>query len=199
MKYSQNNEEQIIANYFGNHKGTFLSLGENDGETLSNVRSLAIKGWNGLCVEPAPMPFYKLSKLYKNSKVKCLQFAITDYSGHIDFYHSGNHIGSGDTDLISTTEPVELLRWPDVHFTKTSVPCITFADLLKKTKFKIFDFISIDIEGAELKVLPQIDFTKLETKLVCVEYNGKNKMLFDKIFNKFTLIHQNQENLIYGK
>lgn len=198
--YSQNNEEKIIANYFGQHKGTFLSLGENDGQTFSNVRQLALDGWSGLCVEPAPTPFEKLKKLYqKNSKVKCLQYAITDYSGKIDFFHSGTHLNNGDTDLISTTEPVELLRWPDVQFTKTSVHCLTFSELLKKTKFKEFDFISIDIEGAELKILPSINFTALSTKLVCVEYNGKNKQLFNKIFSSFTLIHQNAENLIYGK
>jgi hypothetical protein len=36
--YSQNNEEQLILDYFGPvFKGTCLDLGANDGETLSNT------------------------------------------------------------------------------------------------------------------------------------------------------------------
>ena len=36
MNYSQNNEQNIILNYFKNYKGTLLDLGANDGITFSN-------------------------------------------------------------------------------------------------------------------------------------------------------------------
>ena len=49
--YSQNNEEEIILNFFKEKKGIFLDLGAYDGIGLSNTRALAEKGWKGVCVE----------------------------------------------------------------------------------------------------------------------------------------------------
>lgn len=46
MGYSQGNEEEVILNYFGDFKGVFLSIGENNGIDLSNVRQLAVDGWS---------------------------------------------------------------------------------------------------------------------------------------------------------
>ena len=49
MRFSQNQEEDVILKYFEYLPvGTFLSIGENDGQTLSNVRALAEKGWHGV-------------------------------------------------------------------------------------------------------------------------------------------------------
>ena len=42
MRYSQNNEQDIILQYFGNRKGFFLDIGANDGITLSNTYALLI-------------------------------------------------------------------------------------------------------------------------------------------------------------
>ncbi len=39
QNYSQNQEQQVILDYFGNKVGRLLSIGENDGETLSNSRA----------------------------------------------------------------------------------------------------------------------------------------------------------------
>jgi len=50
--YSQNNEQQVILDYFGEHYiGTFLDLGCNDGQTFSNTRALALNGWSGVLVD----------------------------------------------------------------------------------------------------------------------------------------------------
>ena len=43
--YSQNNEEQVILDYFGNKIGNLLDIGANDGITLSNSRKLIELGW----------------------------------------------------------------------------------------------------------------------------------------------------------
>ena len=66
--YSQNNEEQIILNYFSGKKGTFLDIGANDGVTLSNVRALAELGWKGALIEPSKISYDKAVKNYKDYK-----------------------------------------------------------------------------------------------------------------------------------
>lgn len=189
--HSQNGEQKIILEYFRPPSwpyliGTFLSIGENDGEMLSNVRALALMGWKGVCVEPAPVAFSKLSALYTPdnpawvSDVKCIQAAITTQDGPVDFYDSGTHLKKGDTSLLSTTRPEELERWKRSGevFTKTTVRGITFATLVKETGMTHADFISIDAEGADYSILTQIDLQAVGCRMLCVETNGKDNQKF---------------------
>lgn len=205
--YSQNNEQKHILNYFERNptKRCALSLGENDGITLSNVRALLLGNWNGILVEPAAEAYSKLAKLYNNDySVITVNAAIAQTDGPIDFYDCGSHLGKGDTSLLATTNPAELARWKKSGevFTKTTVRGITFNTLMAETGVSHFDFISIDCEGVDYQVLSQIDLTKTGTSLVCVEYNGKEPQKYLDYCAKHGLtkvVHRNFENLIIGK
>lgn len=201
QNYSQNNEQGIILNYFGDFVGTYLDLGANDGITLSNTYALYKNGWNGVCVEASPKAYQRLLENQPNSK--CLEVAIGSYDGEIILNESGELLGNGDTSLVSSTKPEEMKRWSSLNmaFKPINVRCITFNTLLKETNITGIDFLSIDIEGMELDVLPQIDFNKLGTRLACIEFNGKDKNRYDEIMFPigFKVIHQNSENLIYAK
>lgn len=202
--YSQGKEEEVILNYFKDRKGVFLSIGENDGITFSNVRQLAKNGWGGVCVEPSPSAFYVLSNLYKhNSKVDIINRAISTERGVVDFYDSGEHLGIGDTSLLSTINKDEVNRWKGTKnkFNLISCSCITFDDIFLGTDYKKFNFISIDIEGSELSILPMINFELLKTEMLCVEWNSKDKDKYNSIITPFglKLIFENNENLIYAK
>lgn len=62
--YSQNNEEQFIAEFFKDRdRGKLLDIGAYDGINLSNTRRLMELGWHGVFVEPAP---HNLSQLMLN-------------------------------------------------------------------------------------------------------------------------------------
>src|ERR1043165_6951227 len=113
MKYSQNNEEQIIGSYFGSFVGHLLSLGENDGETLSNSRALIKKGWTADLVEPSPIAFLKHVNLYDCDlkRIRLHQEAIGNASGKAPFWESGTLLKSGDASLVSTLVPKEMDRW----------------------------------------------------------------------------------------
>lgn len=211
--FSQNNEQKHILNYFfqvgapptTNRQRCVLSLGENDGETLSNSRALILSGFMAVLVEPAEKAFDKLSQLYKGrTQIKCVNAAIAQTDGPIDFYDCGSHLGKGDTSLLATTNPAEIARWKKSGevFTKTTVRGITFNTLMAETGVSHFDFISIDCEGVDYQVLSQIDLTKTGTSLVCVEYNGKEPQKYLDYCAKHGLtkvVHRNFENLIIGK
>lgn len=207
--FSQSGEQKHILNYFnfGRKVGTLLSCGENDGITLSNARALIELGFRAVLVEPATTAFAKLSKLYEydnNQNVKCVNAAIAQTDGPIDFYDCGSHLGKGDTSLLATTNPAEIARWKKSGevFTKTTVRGITFNTLMAETGVSHFDFISIDCEGVDYQVLSQIDLTKTGTSLVCVEYNGKEPQKYLDYCAKHGLtkvVHRNFENLIIGK
>lgn len=204
MIFSQNNEQEVILDYFKNQpEGTFLSIGENDGETLSNVRALALNGWSGVCVEPAPDPFQKLEKLYEGSKVLVYECAIGKENGKFPFHVSGTHLKKGDSGLLSTLEESEMKRWKGTEqFIETEVEVYTWKSFYGGCGMEAFDFISIDAEGLDYFILNQMDLKAMGTKLGCVEWNSNKqaKSAFHSIFTHFGMkqIHINAENLIYG-
>jgi len=204
MNFSQNNEQEVILDYFKNQpEGCFLDIGANDGQTLSNSRALALSGWSGVCVEPAPDPFQKLETLYDGSKVLVFECAIGKENGKMPFHISGSHLHKGDSGLLSTLEPDEMKRWQGTEqFVESEVDVLTWPSFYAGCSVKTFDFISIDAEGLDFFILKEMNLKEMATKLVCVEYNSnKNlKSAFHSIFTHFGMrqIHTTFENLIYG-
>jgi len=200
MRYSQNNEQDIILNYFKGNTGCFLDIGANDGITLSNTYGLTLDGWQGTLVEASPSAYAKLKETHRGTRyLQFIHAAATDYNGEITLHESGEHLGVGDTALLSSTYKGETYRWKKETFTEVTVPAINFETLLGLSQIKKFDFISMDCEGCEICLLEQMDLKALGCKLVCVEYNGKDQHLYDAIVlpQGYKLLHKNGENLIY--
>lgn len=176
-RYSQGIEQDIILSYFGNRRGVFLDLGANDGKTLSNTHHLALVGWKGVCVEPSQTAFTALQKLYKDKEhIECMNVAICATEGTVPFHESGSHLGRGDTALLSTTKAEEMDRWKNSGevFTETEAQCVTFDGILQRTDHRKFDLISIDVEGADLEALVQIDLKEVGCKMLIVEVNERD-------------------------
>lgn len=202
--YSQGNEQETIGNYFTDTIGTFLDLGSNNGIIYSNVVALALKDWKGYCVEASLEAFLELKVNYKKfPKVELFNFAVTaEQEGEIDFWESGTHLNEGDVSLLSTTHESELKRWEGSNnaFEKTKAIAVPFEKFYESIGKPQIDMISSDIEGNDLEVARKMDFKAMGTKLVCIEWNSKDKHLYDEIFlpHGFKLIHSNPENLIYA-
>lgn len=204
MKYSQNNEDQIISDYFTDKNISLLSIGENDGKTLSNVLRSIEDGANAVLVEPSLTAFYKMKELHKdNKRVQLFNVAIAEEFGTFDFFESGSHLGKGDTSLLSTLDEKEIDRWKASGevFNKTKTVAFTFSGLLELCKKDKFDLISIDAEGYDLKILKQIDLTKIGCKMLIIETNGVNDSEFIDYCksHKMKLYTSNHENLIFIK
>lgn len=199
MGYSQNLEEEVILKYFDGYVGTFISLGENDGLTFSNVRALAERGWTGVMIEPDPEAFERLQKLYEGHKgLYTYNYAISDTNGKKFLQKSDSLLKTGDTGLVSTFNASEMKRFHgSVNYTPTEVQVYTWGTARNRWSIRNFDFITLDIEGDELRVLPSIDLTN--TKMICIEFNGRQdlKLEYEKYLEGFKLIYTSAENLIY--
>lgn len=203
MRHSQNLEEDVILKYFGDFKGTFLDLGANDGQTLSNTRALAKLGWCGCLVEPSPDPFRKLKALYENDKKGCFYLyncAVGTHNGSAPLHDSGTLLKVGDTGLVSTLVKEETDRFKaTVSYTDIDVKVFRWKTLLNRFTKKQFDFISIDIEGLDLDILRQIDLS--EVKLLTIEWNSKENVRkeileYTSKFGMNKVIYTSGENLI---
>jgi FkbM family methyltransferase len=201
MKYhSQNDEEKVILDYFGDFKGTFCDIGANDGETFSNTRALAMKGWSGAYIEASPKAYDKLFLLESYGHTFKTSVAIGARKRKIILHESGELVGRDDVALVSTVHKHEMDRFrKTVNYQPIEVECITWYDFLRSSPWQIFHFISMDIEGSELEVLPQMDLT--DVKMFCIEWNSKPelKKAYEPYFEGFKLIHTTGENLIWAR
>jgi len=206
--YSQNNEEQILLDYFknsNNHAMHLLDVGANDGITFSNSARLIELGWNATLLEPSPLAFEKLQKNHADKpNVKCLNYGISALGGKNLFYESGGFENGLDVALVSTLDKNETKRWGNsVEFKEIEAEFITYQEFVNDNKGCVFHFITIDIEGYDWLLLQQMDLNALGCQLLIIEWNGNldngNKMITH--CNNFGLkeISRNAENLIFAR
>lgn len=195
MKYSQNNEQEFILNYFGEHIGKFIDIGAYDGVTFSNVRALAERGWSGTCYEADAKIYNNLVQNYKAfGKVKCEYCAVSTYNGTILFYGSNG-------DAVGTTSPQHIEKWKSSVTFENSIPvaCYDVNELIEKDKDAIF--INIDVEGTNKALFDHIkDENFSRFKMICIEHDGYHNDINRRLKTLgFTEIYLNGENGIYAK
>lgn len=204
--YSQNLEQKVINDYYPSwFTGTVLDIGANDGKTLSNSLALIEKGWMGVLVEPDKNAYQKLWELHsgkQSNSVYMYNIAIGEHDGPETFYSTGDHLGKGDTGLLSTLDYVQLQRFPGEAAKANSyqVNVKTFASFYEECPFKNYDAITIDAEGMDLVILNQIDLKLTRTSLVCIEWNSKDEWVYDRALKNYGMkqIYKSGENLIYA-
>lgn len=211
MGYSQNNEEEIIKNFFeekelnGKHL-VLLDIGANDGKTLSNSYACVLRGWEGVLVEPSKKCFEKIKQLHNLNAVEFFNVAISDKDGFSTFNESGTHaahIYGENHGLLSSLNDDQVQIWNKESFTKTEVETWTFKKLVEKSSYKKFDLISIDAEGFDLTILKQIDLTEVDCKMLVIESNnvmGIELEMMEYCSNFGMNFHaRTRENLIFVK
>jgi FkbM family methyltransferase len=160
--------------------GYFVEFGAGNGIDFSNTLILELEGWTGLLIEPSSN-FISLSN---NRKSSVLNYAVTDRSNEkISFYEAS------DKNFSSFS--------PSKNSKRTTVNTITLSDALALVKAPNYiNFISIDVEGAELQSILGMDFSKYFVKCLVIEHNN-NEENRKKIYNyltdrKFTRVFTNQ-------
>lgn len=201
--YSQGSEEQTLLKFVNGRVITCLSIGENDGMNLSNVRQLIINGCHATLVEPAPEAFRQLTELYLDrDDIYCINVAVSDYIGKAKFFDSGTHLNRGDKSLLSSLNENEIKKWkPTTRFTEIEVDVVDFKTLFNLSPYKNFELISVDAEGNDLCILKQINLKEIGCEVICVEHNSHTQTLKEIIdyCSQFGLIKQllkNAENII---
>jgi FkbM family methyltransferase len=193
---SQAGQDKWIINklFPGKQKGTFVDIGANDGITFSNTFLLEKMGWNGLAVEPIPSVYEELVKNRRCITINgCvaqksgreLFRVITGYpqmlSGLVDEYHP-RHIERINSELSSHGGECK-----DIE-----VDCYNINELLEDNRIFQVDYLSIDVEGAEYKILNSIDFDRIHISVIGVENNysdpGFPKLLIRKGFEFHSIV-----------
>lgn len=199
--YSQNFEEQHILEYFGDYVGTFLDLGCNDCLTFSNTRVLALRKWRGVFVDASPKAMERCKTLYNGYKgYYFYEVAVSKHNGKDIFHESEDLCSPADVGLVSTLYKSEMDRFKrTVQYNPIEVRTFKWKTFYNRLKIKSFDMISMDVEGSELDILPDMDLS--EVRCICIEWNSKPelKVEYEKYLEGFKLIYTSGENLIYAR
>lgn len=166
MRYSQYEEQNIIADFFGpNFVGAFLDIGAADGERNSNTRLLAKKGWSGWLVEPLPSSFLELQKLYaEDAHITLVNAALSANGKPVKFF-------TGKEAQLSTAskETINLAHMRPWLTRKFWIPTLTPKDLLEMMDGAKIDFVSLDCEGLDLEIARNCQELFKDVKLLCYE------------------------------
>ena len=159
LKYfSQHGEDQLLWEFFDfKHQGCFIDVGAFDGVYLSNSFSFYLAGWRGVCVEPHVRYFEFMQE--RRPDDTCVRAVCGDRSSpEVDFY--SEELGLYST-RIANAEVVEEIaaRYAanGLQFNglqRSSCQMVTLDELACQIpEGAEIDFVSVDVEGAELAVL----------------------------------------------
>ncbi|HLP14672.1 MAG TPA: FkbM family methyltransferase [Bacteroidota bacterium] len=204
--YAQIGQDVVIENFFAAYPATaktFVEVGGFDGVHFSNVRRLFEKyGWSGISIEPVEKNFLRLQKAYEGTSVRCVRTAVSDEEGTAEINVSTYpHLRDWGSD-VATFSDAEMKRWEmfNTEWKKERVPMRTLTTILDEQGISEFDFLTIDVEGLDLKVLQSLDFSRFRPAFIVVEYNGINGESFVNFMNskEYDLAYDNKQDLFFA-
>lgn len=138
--------------------GYFLDVGSGDGTVASNTKALEERGWSGICVDPFPTHMEgRTCQMFK-------EVVFSEAGKRMTFHRAGELGGLAET-LGEWKAYAE--KAPTVEFTT-----VTLDDILARAKApQRIDFMSLDIEGAELEALRGFPFDRYRIGALDVEHN----------------------------
>lgn len=133
-----------------------LVIGTHDGEFGEWVPVVLKRECEVVLVEGSDVQFEKLSQNYKNNhRVKCLKKIITPDGNDVIFYEGG---------LGYTNSVVEnvIRNWETEEITSSVKPSISLNDLILTKLNGELDWLHLDVEGLDSKLIMSIDETKIK-------------------------------------
>jgi len=147
--------------------GFFLDFGAFDGVLISNTLYLEKRlNWTGLCVEPNPRYF---ENLCKERNVVCINSALWPIS-RISLQFADAHGLSSIEEYINSDSNSS----NRINATKQMISVDTINPTELMDRFNVpreIDYMSLDVEGAEMDVLGSMDFDKYKITLMTIEHN----------------------------
>jgi FkbM family methyltransferase len=158
-------EEWIVRDYFRDRRGGFfLDVGAADPIEHSNTYFLENRlGWSGIAIDARP----EFAEAYRRHRPRTLfvpAFVANQDDARLDFYFLPNR------PLASSSDRTFAETWKSGGTVEhRTVQTTTLNTLLSHAGASAIDFMSMDIELAELKALEGLDIGRYRPRLVGIE------------------------------
>jgi len=185
--YSQEGEDLILKRYFeGQKEGFYIDVGAHHPFRFSNTYVFYKKGWRGINIDAMPGSM-KLFNKYRNRDLN-VECGVSDKNGVMKYYEFNESAINGfDKNISTKREKYTCYRIRKI----VKVKIETLNHILSKHKLLLkqkIDFLTIDVEGFDFKVLKSIDLSKYSPKLILIENNGDDgKYVSNKKISKYLI------------
>ena len=151
--------EDILINRFFRKKdnGFYVDIGCYHPTKGSLTYFLYKKGWRGLNVDLSKISI----DLFKLARPKDynIHAAVTDFDGETHFFENG---------MINQQNTLEN---SETNLKKIKIIAFKLQTLLEKLNINHIDFLNIDVEGSDYKVISSLNLNKIRPKMICIEEN----------------------------
>jgi len=161
--YSQFGEDLVVDDFFENFVGRYVDIGCYHPIKYSNTALLHKKGWTGVNIDlnQTTIDLFNVCRKEDLNIMACLSDKIEEVSIYLDSEFSAlNSIYEDNS---------KNFKLKDVK--KIGIKTKTFPELIKDN----FDFLNIDCEGNDFKILKTIDLKRYTPKMINIEVSSKNK------------------------
>ena len=169
--YAMDGEDLAIEKYVEKkEKGFYVDIGAHHPIHRNNTQLLFNKGWSGINIDVNQFSIDLFNFL--RPKDLNLLTAISDHEGEITFYYQKKFSQLNTTDKNIAHEHF------NGNFNERLVKCQSIHNILINSKYKEvkIDFLNIDVEGAEMKVLKTLNFEIYDPKVICIEILGYREL-----------------------
>lgn len=172
--YSQYGEDLIIENFctkYNIQNGVYLDIGAFHPKWLSNTYLLDKRGWKGFVVDIDVCKIEAFQGFRKNSDGIVAAVTPGPSNEKVNIYKFDRMWSELDTLSLADAQ-----RYKDhlkINFKTDTIESININNLLSIVinKYGKINFINIDIEGLDEKIIEKIDFSKFKPELICFENN----------------------------
>lgn len=179
ISFSQFAEDLVVVEHLihlRRPRGIYVDAGCFDPVRFSNTRLLHLLGWRGVNVDASPEAISVFGRARPDDHNVCA--ALSDRAEQAEFLSTSSGASSR---LAEFGRP---FRNPSKEITRRTVITETLADILDASPFASspVDFLDIDCEGADLKVLAGFGLEQRRPALICIEAHdgiGEERALGD--------------------
>ena len=161
--YSQFGEDLLIDKFFGNYVGKYVDIGCFHPIKYSNTALLNKKGWRGVNIDlnEVSIKFFNACRKDDLNITACLSDKKEDVVIYMD-------------SEFSALNSIYLQNSKNFNFKqlkKKKIQTKVFSEIVEDS----FDFLNIDCEGNDHKIIKTIDLKKYKPKLINIEVSKENK------------------------
>lgn len=193
--YSQHGEDLILTKLLKRTKNLFyIDVGANHPEKLSNTKYFYERGSRGINIDANP-ELIKEFYVQRPEDIN-LNIGIAPTEGEMTFYVLDSNDLSSFSKSSADENCVEYNSKIRAQINVKTSPLVKIIE--EYATDKTIDFLSVDAEGFDLKVLQSNDWQKYRPRFVLVETNQDlENILSFMLENKYKVVYKNYVNYIF--
>lgn len=168
--FSQEGEDLLLrafSNLYAKDKGFYIDIGAFHPVAGSNTKCFYDKGWRGINIDPNPQNITKFKEL--RPRDINLPLGAGDQNTTLNYYYFGPNKSINTFDATLAKRFSKTFNLPLPKPQKVVVRAVNEILAQHLPKGQTIDFLTLDVEGFEMRILKHWDFDKYRPSYILVE------------------------------